>query len=167
MTKNKLSIPILFLLYLLLPASALAQFADRGDHSVYYSTASDTSDAFTIQIPTGGRQIIITNFVIQCIYAADPTAKCSVEYQKGGTAASTTAATIVKLNDKVRDATATVFYNSDAGTGSTVNKVDQPVNAPIRYLSGVVLVGAGSKLTVRITSSSAMEYRYYVDWKEQ
>lgn len=117
--------------------------------------ASSGTSVLTIQQPaTGGRQVTLIAAVVQCAGQA-----FTVDQAQNGTAATTTAGTIVKLIPTTATAAAKIFTASNVGGGTAV--------APtLTYTSGdprvidlsqrtTGLSGTANNYTITVTNSGA------------
>lgn len=131
-------------------APVLGQF--DGYTIVRESSKSGASEVVTIQLPAEDRSYVeIQDITVQC------SAACPVVFERNGTAATTTAATLVPVNPQTAPAAGPrieAFHSSNVGAGTAVSATwSLPAGAIVPFgMEGWFLTGTGNtnNVTVRV-----------------
>ena len=127
------------------------------------TTLSSSAEVITVQQPATGAKIV--RFVGAYIYSAGA---CGITLERTGTAATSTALTRVPLHESMAAATATAWYSSNVGTGTTLGKYLVPAGGSLTLdLTGLALYGNGTGKNVTIrTASCTGDAKIVLQWKE-
>lgn len=144
---------VILLLALCMPMGADATHPRNvGEVARLFTGTCSATTACTIQQPASGANHV--RLLWAEIYAS---ASLDITQERNGTAATTTAGTIVRVNpDKGDSPTATIFTASNVGVG-TVIRPATTVPAGISHvtLEGGFLVGSGTAKNYTVRASSA------------
>lgn len=146
---------------LLLALSLLAQ-GPRGNYTYQKSTSlSSAAETVTIHLPSsaGSRTVKFVGISIYCSVA------CTATLARDGTAPTTTAGTVVKLNSTDATASAVPYHTSNVGAGTTIKTYTVPAASeiPIEFdLKGLKL---GENVTLS-TNSISGDVRIFFQWQE-
>ena len=141
--------------------------AQRGVNNQFFVRDADTLVAaaldVTVQQPATGSRLVVFDFAeVYC------SAACVVSISRDGTAASTTAATEVSLNGGLT-ATATAFYDSNAGAGTAIKTLNLSAGQTATIdLDGFILEpdnSTANNLTIQTDAISGTAY-IYIRWQE-
>lgn len=125
------------------------------EYRVPFDVASGTSNVITIQQPaTGAKSVRGVMVSVSCSVA------CDIEFERDGTAATTTAATIVSTDRNAANTTPKfkAWVTSDVGNGTTLWLEPLAAGGKRDYdMSSTFLNGNGTakNWTVRVTAGSA------------
>ena len=153
------------LLVLGLLTAPLAYAGEAVFHVTHEATLAASAHAITIQQPaSGSKKVTLQSANLYCENA------CTVTLEKDGTAASSTAGTVVTLDESRNDsATATVWVNSNVGSGTTIYTYVLSAGQQITIdLEDIVMVGdgTGNNVTLR-TASTTGDIKRGIKWTEK
>lgn len=146
---------------LLVAALAIAQ-GPRGNYTYQKSTSlSGAAETVTIHLPSsaGSRTVKFVGASVYCSVA------CTATLARDGTAPTTTAGTVVKLNSTDSTASAVPYHTSNVGAGTTIKTYTIPAASeiPIEFdLKGLKL---GENVTLS-TNSITGDVRIFFQWQE-
>lgn len=149
---------LLFLIWL----SGFLAHARQGEYAVVQKTVlSGTAEAVTVQMPAnaGARSASFTGASIYC------SVECEFTVERDGTAATTTAITVQKLNSTAATATATAYSSSNVGTSTVIGRQVTPAGATVALDLGMKGLVAGDNLTIR-TAAITGTVIINIDWVE-
>ena len=149
---------------LLLSLSLAGQSLRRNRFSTYKETTlSSAAEAVTIQQPSSSARVVY--FELANIYCS---VACTVELERGGTAATTTALSTVAVGNQGQSSRANAFHTSDVGNGSTVTEFDVAAGETMSVdLSGMILEGADTTENVTFrTNTISGDVKITVVWWE-
>ena len=154
-------------LVVLLALPLLAQEPRRNNtYTVQYDDSpSAGASVLTVQQPAASANSV--EAVWAHIYCS---VDCVVELERDGTAASTTGATEVGTSTNSPTQTATAFYDSNVGNGTTVDKFTIPAEQTLAinlsaYKIWLIGVGTTKNFTLR-TDSITGTVRMTMSWRE-
>ena len=141
-------------------------WAAKPTFSVYHFVdLAGAVSTLTVQQPaTGGKKVTFDSAVLYCENA------CVVTLERDGTAATTTAAVEVTLDETINTApTATAFSTSNVGAGTTISVYRLSAGVTFTLdLSNIKMSGNGTTKNVSLrTASTTGEIARTVVWMEE
>lgn len=149
----------LILIYLL----SLCAFAQRqGTYAIEQKTVlSGAAEVVTVQLPSTATARSV-GFHEASVYCS---VQCEITFERDGTAATTTAITVQKVNSSDATATATAFRSSNVGTSTVIGRDIVAAGTTAAYDLRDKGLLAGQNFTIR-TASITGTVIISVKWQE-